>query len=259
MADDRDKIVDALTEAGRQAQKPSANRNASKWFREKFNELFYGTKHRPLGKAANVKPNKLPGGDLDNTVITPRMTQRNIGRMAMFVYDPKTKDKLPYYDTLPLVIVVGFKEDGFVGLNLHYLHPLLRIKILEALVRNINPSKLESGFHNRNVENKLIMKNYQILYEASKLPILNPCFKRYLYSHVRTNYMFIDPPEWPKAILLRYERFRKASKVVVFAESAKKAAAASTAPKHHVKEAVAKPAVKLSTNNKTKSIFEDGK
>ena len=41
------------------------------------------------------------------------------GAMAMFFYDPKTKDKLPYYDSFPLVIVVDAAEGGFYGLNLH--------------------------------------------------------------------------------------------------------------------------------------------
>jgi hypothetical protein len=41
-----------------------------------------------------------------------------VGSMQMFFYDPKTKETLPYYDTFPLVVVVGPAEGGFYGLNL---------------------------------------------------------------------------------------------------------------------------------------------
>ena len=55
------------------------------------------------------------------------MTNREkIGQMLMFFYDPKTKETLPYYDTFPLIIVVGPAPGGFYGLNLHYLPPVLR-------------------------------------------------------------------------------------------------------------------------------------
>jgi len=34
------------------------------------------------------------------------------GAMAMFFYDPKTKEKLPYYDSFPLVVVVDGADGG---------------------------------------------------------------------------------------------------------------------------------------------------
>ena len=39
----------------------------------------------------------------------------------MFVYDPKTKAKLPFYDTFPLVLPIDTFRGGFIGLNFHYL------------------------------------------------------------------------------------------------------------------------------------------
>ena len=41
------------------------------------------------------------------------------GRLYFFLYDPKTKDELPYYDRFPLVLVLEKYDDGFLGLNLH--------------------------------------------------------------------------------------------------------------------------------------------
>ena len=44
----------------------------------------------------------------------------SVGRLNMYFYDPKTKKKLPYYDTFPLVLPVDTFRGGFVGLNFHY-------------------------------------------------------------------------------------------------------------------------------------------
>ena len=53
------------------------------------------------------------------------------GRMAMFVYDPKTKQTLLFYDTFPLVLPVDTFRGGFIGLNFHYLPYGVRYKLLD--------------------------------------------------------------------------------------------------------------------------------
>ena len=56
-----------------------------------------------------------------------------IGKMYFFFYDPKLKDSLPYYDRFPLVIPIERYQNGFLGLNLHYIHPKQRIILLDKL------------------------------------------------------------------------------------------------------------------------------
>ena len=43
------------------------------------------------------------------------------GRLNMFFYSPKHKDKLPYYDRFPLVLPLERYRGGFMGINMHYL------------------------------------------------------------------------------------------------------------------------------------------
>ena len=50
----------------------------------------------------------------------------NFGALNMFIYDPKLKNKLPYYDTFPLVLPIERYRDGFLGINFHYLPYALR-------------------------------------------------------------------------------------------------------------------------------------
>ena len=56
------------------------------------------------------------------------------GKLNMFMYDPKFKKTLPYYDTFPLVLQLETYPDGFLGINFHYLPIPLKIKLLDLLV-----------------------------------------------------------------------------------------------------------------------------
>ena len=65
------------------------------------------------------------------------------GRLNMFFYDPKYKKTLPYYDTFPLVLPLERYDDGFLGINLHYLTMKLRIRLLDRLVDYCNNTKFD--------------------------------------------------------------------------------------------------------------------
>ena len=56
------------------------------------------------------------------------------GKMYLFMYNPKMAAKLSYYDEFPLVLPFNVIKGGFLGLNLHYLPPLLRMKLLDELL-----------------------------------------------------------------------------------------------------------------------------
>ena len=70
-------------------------------------------------------------------------SQPLIGSMNMFFYDPKLKDKLPFFDRFPLVIISGPAPGGFYGMNLHYLPPILRARFLGALMEFTNNDKFD--------------------------------------------------------------------------------------------------------------------
>ena len=61
----------------------------------------------------------------------------HIGRLNMFVYDPKYKNKLPYYDTFPLVLPIERYDNGFLGINFHYLPYALRARLLDLSLIHI--------------------------------------------------------------------------------------------------------------------------
>ena len=68
----------------------------------------------------------------------------NFGRLNLFVYDPKMKKELPYYDTFPLILPIEKYSDGFLGINLHYLPMNLRVRLLDRLVDFTNNNKFDN-------------------------------------------------------------------------------------------------------------------
>lgn len=137
-----------------------------------------------------------------------------IGKMYFYFYDPKTKDSLQYYDKFPLVIPIEEYKDGFLGLNLHYIHPKQRIILLD---------KLSETASNKNFDSKTKLRlNYGYLASASTAFEATPCIKRYLFSHIKSRFLEISADEWDIAVLLPVESFVGASTSKVYADSRKK-------------------------------------
>ena len=134
-----------------------------------------------------------------------------LGSMQMFFYDPKHKDTLPYYDAFPLVIVIGPAKDGFLGLNLHYLPPVLRAKFLDALMDVTTNEKYN--------ESTRFDITYEMLKSATKFKYFKPCVKHYLNKHVRSRFARIPAPEWEIATFLPTADWQKASGSTVYKDS----------------------------------------
>lgn len=134
-----------------------------------------------------------------------------IGRMYFYYYDPKTKDSLPYYDRFPLVIPIERYPDGFLGLNLHYIHPKRRIILLDKLSIILNNHDYD--------ETTRFRISYDYLKRASKIYEATPCIKRYLSKQVQSRFLEITADEWDIAALLPVESFAKATARKVWSES----------------------------------------
>ena len=150
-------------------------------------------------------------------LMTDRQRLKNksmIGRMYFYFYDPKTKDSMPYYDRFPLVIPIERYNDGFLGLNLHYIHPKNRMVLLDKLSDTISNDTYD--------ENTKLKINYRYLAAASKVFEATPCIKRYLFTQIESRFLEITADEWDIAALLPVESFVGASTSKVYADSRKK-------------------------------------
>jgi hypothetical protein len=162
---------------------------STQWFRDKIKE--FGTP-----KSADlIRDGK-------------RTSTPTFGLLNMFVYDPKLKEKLPYYDTFPLVLPIEKYSNGFLGINMHYLSMPIRIRLLDRLVDYSNNDKFDTS-------TKLNV-DYSRL---KKIDLIKPCLKRYLASNVKTQFRKVEADEFMVATLLPVQRFKKQSDSHVFAKS----------------------------------------
>ena len=131
------------------------------------------------------------------SILKNREAQRTrtfMGEMYFYGYDPKWKKVLPYYDMFPLVIPIERYSDGFLGMNLHYLIPPERAVLLNTLSAHMTNNKYNTSTK--------ITATYQTIIGASRLERAKPTIHRYLYSHVRTKFIYVHPSEWDAAIYL---------------------------------------------------------
>ncbi len=123
------------------------------------------------------------------------------GGMYYYSYDAKYKDILPIWDRFPLTIILEIYSDGFLGLNLHYIEQEKKAAILSYLVER---------FGNLN-ENNSILKlaiTYKIISSISYKTEFSPCIKRYLFSHVNSKILPVEPHEWAYSIWIPAQDFQ---------------------------------------------------
>ena len=125
------------------------------------------------------------------------------GNMYLFLYDPKYKETLPYYDTAHLVIPFKSVAAGFLGLNLHYLPYGSRFKLVEEL------SKLTADA--RISERTKINLSWQLIDNTARFAPAKQCVKHYLTSHMRSRFLKINFQDWKTAAMLPVQQFQKGS------------------------------------------------
>ena len=167
-------------------------RKSYNWYREQVTSL-----------GRNISGTQL----LRNEKLTSRIVP---GNMYLFMYDPKYKLELPYYDAVPLVLPFKIVKDGFLGINLHYLPYLARFKLLGEL----NKLTLDKTVN----ENTRIQISWRILNSSSKYLAATACVKHYLNDHLRSRFLKINYEDWITASMLPVESFRKVKKEKVWQE-----------------------------------------
>lgn len=156
--------------------------------------------------AANIKtPGNVMKSDLGE------MTgEIELGKLYMYTYTAKMEDTLPYYDMFPLTMPVEYKSNGFVGINFHYLSPMLRLKLMSKLL-DFTDSQLD--------DKSIIDIDWDVLASKAKFPEVRPAVKRYLYSQVKSRFIKVKPEHWKAAIFLPVSNFNNVSNQTVWRKS----------------------------------------
>ncbi|PCJ96787.1 MAG: hypothetical protein COA52_00850 [Hyphomicrobiales bacterium] len=139
------------------------------------------------------------------------VTQIKPGTMICYFYDAKHKATLPYWDRFPMVFPIQMYKDGFLGINLHYLPPMFRARLMDNLYDVLSDRKY-------NEKTKLAL-SYDILNSAAKFKYFKPCIKRYLTSQIQSQVIQIDVREWDFALFLPLARWSGANQRKVWDDS----------------------------------------
>ena len=190
---------DILLKGIRAGQMPSRNSSARVWYREKAKEV---------GKINETSFFRNAGADrLKNA------GQFRIGSMYMFYYDPKHKDTLPYYDRVPLIFPINRAKGGFLGINFHYLPLKMRAKLMDALY--------DAASNDRYDESTKLNISYRILNSSAQYREFRPAVKHYLFEHVRSRLLYVNPSERDIALFLNIAKFEGATQTQVWEDSRK--------------------------------------
>ena len=144
---------------------------------------------------------------LDGTKVGGEIVE---GNMYMMFYKAKGRKTLPWYDRFPLIIPFDkrSKQDGFYGINLHYIPPMARQNLLEELYKY----GTEDG----------IDINQEYFHSVSRLKPAVPCIKRYLYSRILRPPMQVEKKYWDAAVMLPTANFGNVNTNTVYADSRNK-------------------------------------
>ena len=165
--------------------------DAVEWLREKYEKLRHSLIVARVGSIKNPY-NIISEGN--------REKELKLGRMYFFHYQPKTRMKLPYYDTFPLVIPIKPYPKGMLGMNFHYLPYRLREKLMKKLIGFLNEEELEAYLH----------VSYNDIKGFTRFKEAKPTLHKYdlTGSYVRSQFIHIEPNEWNTALHLPVEEFR---------------------------------------------------
>lgn len=181
MAIKRDSIFRDLEMQAFRAGITPRTKESIQWFRKKARELFRG---RAFEQRSQLMQD-------ENISLRNRVNKSSM-QMYMYFYQAKHRDTLKYYDGFPLVFIMGPAKGGFMGLNLHYLPPIMRARLLDAVLAG--QGSIPPGY-------------------------MAAAQKHYLRSQVRSKFALVDTPEWEIAAFLPMADWRGTTGDQVYRDS----------------------------------------
>ena len=199
----RKNVFDALDELFQETGLERGSQSAMQWYRSLVREMFENTELSPEETVLR-----------DKSRLIQKTGYKRLGGMYLFNYLPKTRAKLKYWDSVPLVFILKFTKDGFLGLNLHYLPPSMREKLFLMLRTRLRGPE-EAQFSRIEAPYELLKKNKQFRF-------YRPCIRKYKTKYIGSRILHIWPKDWDLAIHLPVERFQRVNRYQVWMESRQK-------------------------------------
>ena len=121
-----------------------------------------------------------------------------IGNLYFFYYDAKNKNKLQYWDRFPLCMPFSIHDNGFTGINFHYLPAPSRLFLLDSLL----------SIHNTKINpNTQLQLSWATITRVSKFNMAEMAVHRYLLNHIQSPLKIVYPEEWENSMFLPVQKF----------------------------------------------------
>ena len=192
-------VFDAIRDVRDAVNAPTTGAAAVKWMELAISQLYENADLTVEEKFLRDESRLISTSGLKRT-----------GEMFLFNYEPRNRSKLKFYDTFPLMYLVKVEPGKLHGLNLHYLPRKLRIPFY------LNLQQLRTGVGK---EARLGKLDINILMSSNRYKFFRPCYKTYSIKRINSRMLKIPEEDWPIAISLPLERFKKMSKFNVWTES----------------------------------------
>ena len=126
-------LLDRVSDAVRKGTVGAEVKRSARWFQDKIKGLK-GSLRNQWSSTNAPKFYREAENKVNPKVLRLRA---NLGDLFAYYYRPKHMMTLPYYDQFPLVMLIGYEKDTFLGLNFHYLNPKIRAILLDRVTAKV--------------------------------------------------------------------------------------------------------------------------
>ncbi len=162
-----------------------------------------------LPNEVNFLINKLYDDKIQTISNVNQLDRSYLGTIILFgYYDPKTKDKLPYWDMIPLLLLFGFGNGYMWGLNLHYIPYTHRVKFVKTL------------YEIRFIQNRILQwADIKRAWFNADIPSAYAYFsyRKYLINRVSTNIKVFGEQDWRPVVVNVLPEFKKLNSRAIYA------------------------------------------
>lgn len=169
-----------------------------------LNKLLALSEKKPIGIFDMIRAARLDKTDL----LKPK-----IGDMVIFNYVSKGRLEDSKFNSFPMIFILSVSHDRIYGLNMLYLPPVLRNKVILQLTKSVAGLKLTDTTRGLMVAN--LLKSYK------DVKLFAPCFREYKLDSIKSKFINIPTNNWGLSLKMPIIPIGKQQQVPKFKEAAK--------------------------------------
>jgi len=127
------------------------------------------------------------------------------GYVYMFRYIPPDKKDMPFYDEYPIILTLQFEGGKVIGINLHYLPPMIRVTMLLLLLKSLVSDNPNSKIRIDNILRSSLLRKYIFVLS-----------EEFFFMGIKSKIRHVTPDEFVMLSFLPVHKFRKKQKTQIY-------------------------------------------